>query len=354
MAYRQYDIIKIITDRIVAKEYTDKLPRSVDLAEELHVSAVTVNKAILQLVKRGVLQRKRRDGTRIVPQKYYTGAVIEVLFDGFMSIFSHPFWHHIWVAMIRELDSEGFRAVISMLKSDPETGLITLGNRNLLPRDPAMGEDNDARPDFFPAVGRIILGAYEKRFLNFAEETQVPYITACDPIDPAIPQVSFDFSNGIHDAVAYLHERGCRKIGFIGQTQSLIHPRLLNKFNAYLNSVQDYSMVDPSCIGNTRPVSGGGAAALQEILKTTVPDALIVAYDTQLSEILHLLNEKEISIPVIGCDGLELPDVPANRPVVRAPLRECGRLVAQKIIQAVHIHRKPKSTYLKAKFEPGE
>ena len=177
---------------------------------------------------------------------------------------------------------------------------------------------------------------------------------ACDPIDPAIPQVSFDFSDGIHDAVAYLHERGCRKIGFIGQTQSLIHSRLLNKFHAYLNSVQDYSLVDPSCIGNTRPVSGGGAAALQEILKTTVPDALIVAYDTQLSEILYLLNEKKITIPVIGCDGLELPDVPANRPVVRAPLRECGRLVAQKIIQAVHIHRKPKSTYLKAKFELGE
>lgn len=74
-------------------------------------------------MKRGVLQRKRWDGTRIVPQKYYSGAVIEVLFDGFTSIFSHPFWHHIWEAMIRELDSEGFRAVISMLKSDPENGI---------------------------------------------------------------------------------------------------------------------------------------------------------------------------------------------------------------------------------------
>lgn len=112
--------------------------------------------------------------------------------------------------------------------------------------------------------------------------------------------------------------------------------------------------MDPSCIGSTRPVAGGGAAALQAILKTTVPDALIAAYDTQLSEILHLLNEKKVSIPVIGCDGLELPDVPANRPLVRAPLRECGRLVAEKIIQAIHTHRKPKSIYLKAQFEPGE
>lgn len=128
----------------------------------------------------------------------------------------------------------------------------------------------------------------------------------------------------------------------------------LHNAKSNLNSVQDYSLVDPSCIGSTRPVSGGGAAALQAILKTTVPDALIAAYDTQLSEILHLLNEKKVSIPVIGCDGLELPDVPANRPLVRAPLRECGRLVAEKIIQAIHTHRKPKSIYLKAQFEPGE
>ena len=82
------------------------------------------------------------------------------------------------------------------------------------------------------------------------------------------------------------------------------------------------------------------------------PKKPITAEDTQLSEILHLLNEKKITIPVIGCDGLELPDVPANRPVVRAPLRECGKLAAEKIIQAVHIHRKPKSTYLKARFDP--
>ena len=93
---------------------------------------------------------------------------------------------------------------------------------------------------------------------------------------------------------------------------------------------------------------------MQEILKTAIPDALIAACDTRLSEILYFLNEKKITIPVIGCDGPELPDVPANRPVVRAPLRECGRLVAEKIIQAVHVHRKPKSTCLKAKFEPGK
>jgi len=339
MDCKQHDLIRTILDRIFMQEYTDKLPRAVDLAEEFQVNVKTVNKAILHLVKRGILERKRRGGTYIVSRQQNTPEpVVEVLFDGFMSIFSHPFWHHIWEAMIQELDAGGFRAILTILKSDPQTGLMSFDHK-----------------DFYPlAEGRIILGSYEKLFLDRAAETKVPFITAGDQLDPAIPQVSFDFTDGIHDAVKYLHQQGCRKIGFIGQTQSLIQPRHLNKFHAYLNSIQDYCQVDPACIGNTRPVPGGGAAALRKILECAAPDALIAAYDHQLPEILQLLDEKKIKIPVIGCDGLDLPNIPPNRPVVRAPLRECGKLAAEKIILAIRKHRMPKSAYLKAEFDPGK
>ena len=136
------------------------------------------------------------------------------------------------------------------MNSDPETGLI-----------------NFNRLTFFPAVGRIVLGTYEKLLLDRIAATDIPFITACDPLDETIPQVSFGFTEGIENAVEYLYERGCRKIGFIGQTQRLIHLQKLNKFHAYLSAIQKYCQVDPACIGSTRPIQGGGAIALQEILK---------------------------------------------------------------------------------------
>lgn len=337
MDYKQHELIKIILKRIADKEYTDLLPRAADLAQEFQVNSKTVDKALLRLVKQGVLERKRRVGTRVVPVKQYADPVVEVLFSGFAAIFAHPFWHNIWEAMFQELSEAGFHVTLTELNSDPKTGLI-----------------NFTRLAFFPAVGRIVLGSYEKLLLDRIAETGIPFITACDQLDEKIPQVSIDFAEGIGDAVDFLHQKGCRKIGFIGETRNLIHLQKLNKFHAYLNAIQKYCQIDPSCIGDTRPVMGGGAIALQGMLESATPDALIVASDNQLPEILQELHQRGIEIPVIGCDGLELPNIPARRPMVRAPLRECGKLVAEKIVQSIHTRRRAKSTFLKARFEPGE
>ncbi len=338
MEYKQQEIIKVLRERIASGRYTDLLPRAVDLAAEFQVNVKTVNKAVGQLAEEGILERKRHSGTRIVRDKTaVSDTVIEVLFDGFTSIFTHPFWHAIWDAMIRKLSLEGYKTILTMLDSAPETGLLKLDELS-----------------FFPAAGRVILGAGEKVLLDRAAEMRVPFLTACDPLDPAIPQISFDFTEGIRNAVIYLHDRGCRRVGFIGQTQSFIHPNQLNKFNAYLGAEQNFGQIDAALIGSTRPTMGGGAKALDEMLKHARPDALIAAYDHQLPEILQVLKERSLVIPVIGCDGLELPGFPADRLQVKAPLRECGRLVAEKLVQAIHTRKRPGSVILKARFENGK
>lgn len=330
MEYKQQEIIQIIQERIASKEYTDYLPRAIDLAEEFHVNPKTVNKAILRLVRRGVLQRKRHEGTRIVNfQGNSTEPVIEIVCCGFTTPFSHPFWKYICDSLLQELSSSGFRTLLNTPKTD--------GMRSL-----------------FPASGRILLGTYGEPLLNRIRETGIPFITTCDPLAPIIPQVAFDFFDGIHDAVDYLYQRGCRKIGFIGQISSYFHPPQLTKFSAYINAVQEYCLVDPECSAGCNPDLGYGAAALRQILNRASPDSLIVASDVLLPEILQLLNERNITIPVIGCDGSDLPTLPANRPLVRAPLTECGRMAAKKIIQAIHTNKPPKSVFLKAKFESGE
>lgn len=336
MEYKQDNIIRVLKERIADNTYGEFLPTAIDLAEEFQVNVKTVNKAMKRLVDQGIVERKRHSGTKIIRDNRDTKRkeyVIEVLFEGFSSIFTHPFWSEIWESMIQQFSANGYRTTMVMLKSNPETGLLDLDNIS-----------------FYPASGRVVLGIREKRLLNMISQTGVPFITACDPLDKSIPQISFDFSTGIYDAVAWLWEKKCRDIAFIGQTQTLIVPQYMNKFNAYLQALQHFRQVDPRLIGGTRPLLGGGAVALHKILKQVTPDAIIAAYDHQIPEINKVLHKQGLDIPIVGCDGLNLSQISVPRPVVAAPRRRCGELIATKLIHAINVRRKPGSVILPAKF----
>lgn len=190
------------------------------------------------------------------------------------------------------------------------------------------------------------------RLLNFCPASRgLRLISACDPVDdPAIPQVAFDFTDGIRDAVDWLVAQGCTKIAFIGQTRSYVNLQQMRKFDAYLKALQRYRQTDPALIENVRPLAESGASALENLLARTRPDALIAAYDHQLPGILQGLREHDISIPVIGCDGLPLPGVPSDRHMVRVPRRECGFKIAEQLIHAINTRRKPRSVIIPAEF----
>ena len=95
---------------------------------------------------------------------------------------------------------------------------------------------------------------------------------------------------------------------------------------------------------------GGRRDALARVLERTTPDALLAAYDHQLPGLLELLAERGIDIPVVGCDGLDLPGLPSPRPVVVAPRRRCGELVAERLIAAITGGGKVRSAALPAVF----
>ena len=336
MDYKQPHIAEELKRRIAAGVYAERIPASRMLAEEFGVNIKTVDKAVSQLVEQGLLERKKRSGTRIVPARrdLFPERMIEVIFEGFTTIFTHPFWGEIWEAMMQRLTAAGYRTILNMLESDPETGLLRLDHFSLC-----------------SSTGKIVLGIGEKHLLDRVAASRVPFITACDPVDdPLIPQVSFDFTDGIRDAVNWLSAQGCSRIAFIGQTRSYVNLQQMRKFNAYLKAVQQFRQVDPELIEDVRPLAGKGAPALDRLLRRTEPDALIAAYDHQLPEILGLLGERGLRIPVVGCDGLNLPGIPAGRHTVAAPRHECGEKIAERLIHAINTRRKPRSAIIPARF----
>lgn len=333
MEYKQPAIISEIKRRVNTGVYNDLLPTSIELAAEFGVNFKTINKAIAQLVTEGLLERKRKSGTRI--RQTTDNKLIEVIFEGFTTIFSHPFWSEIWTGMVDELAVSGYRPILNMLDSDPETGLLKLDGFSMM-----------------PTSGKIILGIEEKRLLNQVAAMGAPFITACDRIDdPAIPQIAFDFKNGMSHAVNFLFGIGCRRIAFIGQTQSYISNGAVHKFDMYRRAIQKYMQIDPVLIENVRPLANNEIAGINTLLERTSPDALIAAYDHQLPEILKALEERAINIPVIGCDGLNIPGIPEHRHVIVAPRRQCGEILANNLIKAIHQKTAPASKILQAEFK---
>ena len=59
MENKQSDIISVISQRIAEGTYTEKLPKSSELAAEFSVNIKTVNKALLRMAKRGVVMSER-------------------------------------------------------------------------------------------------------------------------------------------------------------------------------------------------------------------------------------------------------------------------------------------------------
>ena len=334
--YKQPMIVEEIRRRIRNGVYSGQLPTTAELAEEFGVNIKTMSKAISQLVDARILERRRRCGTRVIPGMIPNpeAELIEVIFEGSTSLFTHPFWGEIWSAIVSELTLSGFRSVLNMLEADPETGLLHLDNFTMC-----------------PSAGKIVLGISEQHLFEKVRCSGVPFVVAGDQIgSDDIPQITFDFSTGIRDAVDFLYAQGCRRIGFIGQTHSFVDAARAHKYNAYLRAVQRYTQINPALVENVRPLTELGRTAIIRMLDRAAPDSLIAAYDHQLPGIFEVLKERGIEMPVIGCDGVSSDILPPCRHTVKAPLKECGVAAAKALISAIRRKTKVHSRFLKAEF----
>lgn len=223
--YKQPAIVAELRRRIQEGIYTSLLPTTAELAAEFGVNVKTMGKAIARLVAEGRLERRRHSGTRLPVQEKRNGAeLIEIIFEGYTSIFTHPFWGEIWSGIVGELSREAFRPVLNMLEADRATGLLKLAGFTMC-----------------PSAGKIVLGIAEPRLFEAVRSSGVPLSGGGRSGGrPGGSAGRIDFTRGIRQAVDHLEQLGCRRIAFIGQTRSFISPAQLGKFHAYLKAVQHH------------------------------------------------------------------------------------------------------------------
>lgn len=321
MANTQPYLLKELKQRIADGVYTEKLPAAVQLAEEFRVNVKTMNKVLNQLAAAGIVERRRHSGTVIRhSEAAFENRLIEVVFSGFSAPFQHPFWSEVLEGIHNSLLAADYRMVLNHIASDPKTHLFDLSRIRL-----------------FNAAGRVVVGPGELRLLDWLAATRRPLISAGDEVGvPDFPQIYFDFRQGISNAISFLfRRRKCRNIGFIGHVSSLANPGLLQKLNVYIYALQKFRQIDWDLIEGAWPYFGEGAEALKRLLARKRPDALLVAFGSQVPEIRDLLRERGISIPIVGCDGLPLADPPEDYHTIRVPRRECGRRAAELLLESI-------------------
>jgi len=340
-AWRQPQLLAELKERIQNGVYAKKLPTGMELAAEFNVNVKTIHKVLNQLAAGGWVERHRRTGTLIVPKDDSSvPRLIEVIFSGFTSPFQHPFWSELFLGIHEELLRRNCRMLLNHINSDPQTHLFKISQIQLS-----------------EAAGRIVTGPGELWLLRWIAGQPPPMISAGDEIgDEKIPQVYFDFTHAIFGAVRYLcKERECRNIGFIGHVTSLQNPSSLQKFHAYLSAMQKFRQMNPDLVEGCWPWSGEGVLALERMLKRIRPDALVVAFGSQVPEIIALLKKQRLEIPVIDCDGLPIHEPYEDYHPIRVPLRQCGTIAAGLLLDAIDACRnKIQRCPLRAVFGEGE
>ena len=151
----QEKLLTELKQRIAKGTAGEILPPAIQLAQEFGVNIRTVNKALNRLAAAGLVERRRRIGTVILPNASdgtSGGKMIEIIFSGFSTAFLHPFWGEVLEGAHEVFSRSGYRIILNHILSDPETHLF---DRNAV----SLSE----------AAGRMTVGPGEKWLLASAD-----------------------------------------------------------------------------------------------------------------------------------------------------------------------------------------
>lgn len=293
---KQTAIVAELERRVSSGMYRGKLPKGLDLAEEFKVNFKTLNKAVNQLVEKGILYRKPGHGTFIVTEnKKLEDTLLELLFVGSSEMSVHPFYSEMWRGILDSIKDSGYKLVLTMLDEDKKSGGI-----------------KKVSNDFTPSAGKILIGTSNQDQIKRLKKEKVPFVLAgSKPADIDVACVYTDTTAAITAAVSYLHNKKIEDIAYIGITHSNgEHSLDLEKFHAYLAAVQENGRLDSDLIENIPPFAKCSYNAMKNILTRKHPQAVIIACDHLAPGVYQAIKEAGLSIPqdisIIGIDGISL------------------------------------------------
>jgi len=179
-------------------------------------------------------------------------------------------------------------------------------------------------------------------YYEVIEAMEIPVVlVASESQYASVPFVKVDDRQASYDAVAYLINKGHRRIAMIGGTEKdpiAGTPRV----EGYLKALADHHIpFENNYLVYGNFLFDGGCRAMEELLKSA-PDmtAIFAASDEMALGVLSIAARHGIQVPkdlsVIGYDNVKLAEMAVpSLTTVQQPLYEMGKLAVSKLISMV-------------------
>ncbi|OGV31628.1 MAG: hypothetical protein A2020_01850 [Lentisphaerae bacterium GWF2_45_14] len=336
---KQQCIVDELEKRIRAGIYSEKLPKSKELAAEFGVNFKTIDKAVNQMAAKGLLVRKRRAGTLLVGKAEGPASnLIELLFVGSHEMPTHPYYAEIWRGLLEGLVGTKYKLVLTMLEEDSEFGGL---------KKPCS--------KFTPSAAKILIGTNSHEQIEILKKQNTPFILIGGKPGDSTPAVYLSVFKALKFTLKKLFACGHKKIAYIGPTQSRYGDNLceLEKFYAYVSAVEEtYGRIEHSLIVETAPFADRGYPAMEKLLRLPAVDAVYVAFDHLCPGVYRAIRERGLNIPddisVLSTDGLDMHFYPElfSLKVDRYRLGQEGAKLLKKVIRNRKKGRNTKSVVI--------
>ncbi|MCD6155899.1 MAG: LacI family DNA-binding transcriptional regulator [Candidatus Atribacteria bacterium] len=188
--------------------------------------------------------------------------------------------------------------------------------------------------------GLIVLSHWPVHYSEVSElvKEKFPFVVVNQRVEgDGVSYVDIDHYQGAKEAVAYLIEKGHRRIAHVRGPEG--HRHAEERYRAYVDTLLEYGIElrrEYIVAGNFRRLSG--RQAMEELLETRpLPTAVFCASDKMAIGVLQVAKEKGIKVPddlaIVGFDGIEAvkyTDPPI--PTVEQPLEELGKEAAEILV----------------------
>ncbi|HBC88900.1 MAG TPA: hypothetical protein DCZ94_18310 [Lentisphaeria bacterium] len=282
----------ILKKRISDGEYTSTFPSTNDLVRELGVSPMTINKAVGELVREGLIYRKIGSGTFIntrKKEKKKTGRIIYFVPDKAYGL-RHPFHAGVFLGMTAAAMDAGCEAIFQ----DSEANLLDM----IFKRSKELSFDG------------IIFSRWDNRKMIDEISKVIPMLEiGISDVSERIPSVHFDDENGACKAVRYLIGLGHRRIAFI--TGYMTWKEGERRFEGYKKALREAGMIfDGSLVFEDEWNDPAGYRCASRMFQLAErPTAIFFTSDHMAFGAMPCIREKGLTIPgdisIIGFNNVE-------------------------------------------------
>lgn len=263
-----------------------KLVRMSDIAQQLHISTVTVSKALSG--KDGVSDALRLKIQQTAEQMGYQRKTIQaersnrftvaVLIDCYHVNRTNSFSWTIYEGLLTALENRGHVGKLEAIsESDVEHGIL-----------PESIQQHQID-------GMIQLCPFTPAYCKKLQETGIPIVIG-DMMDANFPQdtVLSDSYYGMYTLTNYVLQKGHRDIVFVGAIHK--NPVLSDRFYGFCRAMMEAGIsVTKNHVLVDRDKSGHYALSADQL--THIPTAFICSRDSSAYQLLKILKEKNIRVP---------------------------------------------------------